>query len=112
MNRWFAAAFIAALTSAIPAYSAPVALLSTKVPEPRSDHSKVLKFRLVEDPAFATSSPIHNSGMIAQTPVGSNGSLGIGLLRAVPRRPGSGEYRPEAGTTGSRKAAVRFALKF
>lgn len=112
MNRWFAAALIAALTSAVPAYSAPLAELSTKVPESRPGHPKGLKFRLVEDPTYATSGPIHNSGMIAQTPVGSNGSLGIGLLRAAPRRPGSGEYRPEAGTTGSRKAAVRFTLKF
>ena len=111
MNRWFATAIILTVLGAAPAYSAPLQGLSTKVPEPRSDHSKGLKFRLIEDPAFAAN-PVHNSGMIAQTPIGSNSSLGIGLLRAAPRRPGSGEYRPDAGTSGSRKAAVRFTLKF
>ena len=111
MNRWFATACILTALSAAPVYSAPIQGLATKVPQPHADHSKGLKFRLIEDPTFAPS-PVHNSGMIAQTPVGSNGSLGIGLLRAAPRRPGSGEYRPDAGTSGSRKAAVRFTLKF
>ena len=112
MNRLFAAACILALTSAAPAYSAPpLAGFSTKVTDPQPDRSRGLKFRLIEDPAFAPS-PVHNSGMIAQTPVGSNGSLGIGLLRVAPRKAASGEYRPESNTTGSRKAAVRFTLKF
>ena len=112
MNRWFAAIFILAPFGAVPAYSAPLQGFSVKVPEPpRSDHSKGVKFRLVEDPIFAPN-PVHNSGMIAQTPVLPNAILGIGLLRAAPRRAGSGEYRPETGTTGSRKAAVKFVLKF
>jgi hypothetical protein len=111
VNRWFAAACILAPLGAVPAYSAPLSGLSVKVPEPRPDHSKGLKFRLVEDPTFA-SNPVHNSGMIAQTPILPNAIIGVGLLRAAPRKPGSGEYRPEAGATGSRKAAVKFVLKF
>ena len=81
------------------------------IEEPRSGNPPRLNFRLVEDPVFAPG-PVHNSGMIAQTPVAPNASIGIGLLKAAPRKPGSGEYRQENGPTGSRKAAVRFVLKF
>lgn len=110
VNRWFAAWILVPL-AAFPAHSAPLQVNPIVVPEPRSERTPRFNFRIVEDPVFAPG-PIHHSGMIAQTPVAPNASLGFGLLKVAPRKPGSGEFRQEHGATGSRKAAVRFTLKF
>ena len=111
MNRWFAAVCIATPVAVAPAHSAQLAARPVVVPEFRFDAARGLNFRLIEDPMFA-STPIHNSGMIAQTPVAPNAMIGVGLLKASPRKPGSGEFRQENGANGSRKASVRFVLKF
>ena len=95
----------------MPAHSATQSERLIVVPEPKAERLPGLKFRIIEDPVFAPT-PVHNSGMIAQTPVAPNASIGFGLLKASPRKPGSGEYRLENGEKGSRKAAVRFVLKF
>ena len=110
MKRVFAALILAPL-AAVPAHSAPLQVRLVDVPEPKAERQSILKFRIIEDPVFAPT-PVHNSGMIAQTPLAPNASIGVGLLKASPRRPGSGEFRPESGAQGSRKAAVRFTLKF
>lgn len=110
VNRWFAALILAPI-AAEPAHTAPLSVDSIIVPEPNAERLPGLKFRIIEDPVFAPN-PVHNSGMIAQTPVAPNASIGIGLLKASPRKSGTGEFRPEPRTQGSRKAAVRFILKF
>ena len=110
VNRAFAAWMLMPL-AAVPAHSAPLSQGSIIVPEPKSERPAFLKFRIVEDPVFAAT-PLHNSGMIAQTPVAPNATIGVGLLKVSPRRAGSGEFRQERGTPASRKAAVRFVLKF
>ncbi len=110
MNRAFAALILAPL-AAVPAYSAPLPQRLVVVPEPKPQRLPGFNLRIVEDPVFAPT-PVHNSGMIAQTPVAPNASIGIGLLKASPRKPGSGEFRQENGAQGSRKAAIRFVLKF
>ena len=110
MNRWFAALIFAPIAAG-PAYSASLPLSSIGVPEPKVERLPALKFRIVEDPVFAPG-PTHNSGMIAHTPVAPNASIGVGLLKASPRKLGTGEFRQENGPPGSRKAAVRFVLKF
>ena len=111
MNRWFAAACILAPVAAAPVHSAQLGVQSIVVAEPRSERPRGFNFRLIEDPVFAPG-PTHNSGMVAQTPVAPNAMLGVGLLKVAPRKPGSGEFRQETGPTGSRKAAVRFVVKF
>ena len=110
VNRWFVAWILVPLAG-VPAHSAPLSQGSIVVPEPKPERRSVLKFRIIEDAVFAAT-PLHNSGMIAQTPVTPNATIGIGLLRVSPRRAGSGEFRQETGAQGSRKAAVRFVLKF
>ncbi|GAA4715974.1 hypothetical protein H9L13_05860 [Sphingomonas lutea] len=70
-----------------------------------------LDFRLVEEPRYS-SRPIHNSGMIAQTSVAPNAAIGIGLFKSSQRKLDAGEWRVDGRASGSRKAAVRFSLKF
>ena len=79
--------------------------------EPAPTERQRFNFRLVEDAVFDPR-PIHNSGMIAQTQVAPNATLGIGLLKAAPRKPGAGEWRVDNGAPRSRKAAVSFRLRF
>lgn len=111
VDRWFAAIILTPL-AAVAAHSEPLQLKPlVPPPTPRESETRTLKLRLIEDPVFSPG-PVHNSGMIAQTPVAKNATVGVGLLRVAPRRLGSGEYRPDAGAPSSRKAAVRFTLKF
>ena len=110
MKRW-SAALLWVPFAAAPAHSAPDFGQPLTIPAPDGEPRRGLDLRIIEDPAFAPS-PTHNSGMIAQTPVSSNASIGFGLLKVAPRRAGSGEYRPESEPRSSRKAAVRFELKF
>ena len=70
-----------------------------------------LNFRLVQD-AEPSTSPVHNSGMIAHTSVSRNAVIGVGLLKAAAKKPGSGEWRHEGAAPRSRKAAVTFQLRF
>ena len=85
--------------------------LSFSAEEPQSTGRQRVNFRLVEDAVYDPN-PIHNSGMIAQTQVAPNATLGIGILKAAPRKPGAGEWRVENGAPRSRKAAVSFRLRF
>ena len=70
-----------------------------------------LDFRLVRDPDF-DSTPVHNSGLVAQTELSPGASVGIGVMRVAPRQPGTGEWRNLPPSFRSRKAAVKFTLKF
>lgn len=88
-----------------------VSVLSYTSHEPVEARRPALSLRIVDDPIIDPK-PIHNSGMIAQTIVAPNAVLGVGLLKAAPKRPGSGEWRLDSGTPRSRKAAVSFILKF
>jgi len=111
VNHWFAA-FILVPLAAGAAHSEPRQLQSLNILPPKTESRlNSLRFRVVEDPVFSAT-PLHNSGMIAQTTIAGNASLGIGLLKVAPRKPGSGEYRSDMGARSSRKAAVRFTLKF
>lgn len=93
------------------AWAGPQATGSFSISEPREPRAPRLNFRLVQDPDFDPA-PVHHSGMIARTQVMPNGTLGIGLLKATPKKLGSGDWRPENGAPRSRKAAVSFQLKF
>lgn len=79
-------------------------------PEPARPRPS-LSLRIVED-ALDSSKPVHNSGMIAQTEIMPNGMIGVGLLKASPRKVGPGEFRLDPAAPRSRKAAVSFVLKF
>ena len=110
MTRWLVAfALSAAIAAQADAQSAPIGALLTKeaeaAPKPKVD------FRLVRDPDF-DSTPVHQSGVIAQTHVSENATLGIGMLRVTPRQPVTGEWRNLPPNLRSKKAAVKFTLKF
>ena len=79
--------------------------------EPAPHAKPTLNFRLVSDGEFDPG-PVHNSGMVAQSQVAPNATVGIGLLKAAPRKPGSGEWKLDDGARHSRKAAVSFRLRF
>lgn len=70
-----------------------------------------LNFRLVEEARYS-SRPIHNAGMIASTDVAPNAAVGVGLFKSTQRKLDAGEWRHDGRAAGSRKAAVRFQLKF
>jgi hypothetical protein len=55
---------------------------------------------------------VHNSGIIAQTEIAPGATLGLGLLRASPKKLGSGEWRLEPHAPRSRKAAIQLQWKF
>jgi hypothetical protein len=79
--------------------------------EPKAHSRPTLNFRLVSDSEFDPD-PVHHSGMVAQSEIGPNATVGIGLLKAAPKKPGSGDWKLDNGIRHSRKAAVSFRLKF
>ncbi|MFL6751785.1 MAG: hypothetical protein ACJ8D5_04275 [Sphingomicrobium sp.] len=93
------------------AHAGPQPVISWSVSEPQTEQPRRLNFRVVRDDIEATG-PVHNSGMVAETEVAPNATLGLGLLRAAPKKLGSGDWRTENGASHSRKAAVRLQLKF
>jgi hypothetical protein len=91
---------------AAPRHSGPLTIRDVPTtPQPR------LNFRLVRDPDLAPD-PVRHSGMIATTEIAPNATLGFGILKAAPKRPGPGEWRLEPGAPRSRKAAVSFDFRF
>lgn len=93
------------------AYAGPQPNGRLSISEPRPHARPAINFRLVQDGEFDRG-PVHNSGMVAQTEVGPNATLGFGILKAAPRKPGSGEWKLDNGAPRSRKAAISFRLRF
>ena len=109
MRRWLVSLSVIGLISA-PSAAGAATFDPWGIAEPQPAGPK-LKFRLVQEPVIS-SKPIHNSGMIAQTEVAPNAAIGVGLFKSTQRKPDAGEWRLDQGSTGSRKAAVRFLFKF
>lgn len=109
MKRGLVALSVAALLVADRADAAPRHAPSVRDSAPLSKPR--LNLRIVRDPDFSPE-PVHNSGMIAQTEVAPNATLGFGILKAAPKRPGTGDWRLEPGAPRSRKAAVSFDFRF
>jgi len=78
---------------------------------PPAAHGRTIDLRLVQDPEFGPT-PIAHSGLIGETAVAPNATLGFGLLSVSPRRPSSGEWRYDPRAGHRKKASVRFLLKF
>ena len=78
---------------------------------PAPAHARSVDFRPVRDPEF-DSTPVRNSGLIGQTQLAPNATLGFGLLNVSSRRPSSGEWRYDPRGGRSKKASVRLVLKF
>jgi hypothetical protein len=93
------------------AYAGPRDSGSFAVPPQADTPGPRLNFRLVADPEPSTS-PVHNSGMIAQTNITPDAVIGFGLLKTAVKKPGSGEWGQEGSGPRSRKAAVTFKLRF
>ena len=108
MTRWLALSILLGLVAAPPPSFA--ATTEQLVPDAESSGPR-LNFRLVQEPRLGPR-PIHNSGMIAQTQISDNAAIGIGLFKSSQRKPDAGEWRLEGRAPNSRKAAVRFQLKF
>jgi hypothetical protein len=83
----------------------------TGAAQPDGRFHRGIGFRLVQDPAFDPD-PVHHSGIVGETEIAPNATIGIGLLRARPKKPGSGDWRLDSGAPRSRKAAVSILLKF
>ena len=110
MTRWLAALAVAPL-AAVGAHAAPVSGPPLAPPPAETPHRPSLNFRIVQDP-IDDPRRIHNSGMIAQTEIAPRATLGIGLLKSVPKKLGSGDWHVDRGAPRSRKAAISFHWKF
>jgi hypothetical protein len=55
---------------------------------------------------------VHNQGVIAQTEISPGATLGFGLLRASPKKLGSGDWHLDRGAPRSRKAAIQLQWRF
>lgn len=110
MSPWFAALVIGPLAAA-GASAAAKAGPSLAPPEAESRQRPSLKFRIVQDP-IEDPRRVHNSGVIAQTEIARGTTLGFGLLRASPKKLGSGDWHLDRGAPRSRKAAIRLQWKF
>lgn len=93
------------------AHAGPQAGPSLSAPRADKHAHRAIGFRLVEDPIFDPD-PVHHSGIVGQTEIAPNATLGIGLLKAKSKKPGSGDWRLDSGAPRSRKAAVSLTLKF
>jgi hypothetical protein len=79
--------------------------------EPKKPQRPSLKFRIVQDP-IEDPKRVHNSGIIAQTEIAPGATLGLGLLRASPKKLGSGDWHLDRGAPRSRKAAIQLQWRF
>ena len=109
MTRWLASAISLGLLAA-PSAALAAVFVQPFVPEAQKSGPR-LNFRLVEEPRIGPK-PFHNAGMIAQTQVARNAAIGVGLFKSSQRKPDAGEWRLEGRAPKSRKAAIRFQLKF
>ena len=92
------------------ANAAPQRGPSLTLAQPASQAHRSVSFRLVQDREFDPY-PVYHSGIIAQTQVAPNATVGFGLLKSRPKKP-SGEWTLDGGAPRSRKAALNFLLKF
>lgn len=110
MRLWVLALAPLAFHSGV-VFAGPQAVGNLTTSEPGEPRPASLNFRLVQDADFDPA-PVHHSGMIAQTRVMPNATIGVGILKAAPKKLGSGDWRQDSGAPRSRKAAVSFQLKF
>ena len=109
MTLWLLA--LAALpTTAAPVHAERIADLSA-IAEGKATPRHKVNFRLVQEPD-PNAVRGRRSGMIVQRNVMRNGVLGFGLFKLSPRKFGDTDSRVDAGPSRSRKATVRFELKF
>lgn len=104
-------AIVLGIALAETAHAGPQAGPGLLTGEARPHAKPTLNFRLVSDSEFDPG-PVHNSGMVAQSQIAPNATVGIGLLKAAPKQPGSGDWKLDNGVRHSRKAAVSFRLRF
>ena len=109
MTRWPLSLILLGLAAAPSAATA--APFEQKFVSKAESKGPSLKLRLIDEPRLGPR-PIHNSGVIAQTQISDNAAIGIGLFKSSQRKPDAGEWRLEGRSPNSRKAAVRFQLKF
>jgi hypothetical protein len=102
--------FTSAVALATQARAEPQAVRPFKTSQPESQAHRSVSFRLVADREFDPA-PVHHSGIVAQTVVAPNASIGIGLLSSRPKKP-SGDWTLDNRAPSSRKTTVSFLLKF
>lgn len=97
-----------------PATAGQAQMLVGKPLVPRDDVDsipRVPNLRLIQQPEFGPT-PIRQSGMILDTQVTANGTVGVGLFKVTQRKPHSGEWRIDGRAPSSRKLGVSFKLRF
>ena len=101
--------FASAMTLAGAAHAGPRPF-PLSVTQPKSHAPRTVSFRLVQDAQFDPA-PVYHWGIVAQADVAPNATVGIGLLRAKPKKL-SGDWDTNSGASHSRSAKVDFLLRF
>ena len=102
--------FASAMTLAGAAHAGPRPFPLLTMTQPKSHASRSVSFRLVQDPQFDPA-PVYHWGIVAQTDVAPNATVGIGLLRANPKKL-SGDWNTDRGAPRSRSTKIDFLLRF
>lgn len=110
MNRWLAALVVWPLAAG-QAHAATTPGPSLVTSEAEKPQRPSVKFRIVQDP-IEDPRRVHNQGVIAQTEISPGATLGFGLLRASPKKLGSGDWHLDRGAPRSRKAAIQLQWRF
>lgn len=100
--------FASALALAGQAHAGSKPFLDTA--QPRNHVHRSISFRLVEDPQYDRE-PVYHWGIVAQTEIAPNATLGIGLLRAKPKKL-SGDWNADNGAPHSRNTKIDFLFRF
>jgi hypothetical protein len=108
MTRWLT--FLACMT--LPAGAAGAQHMSSLV-RPLDDTAKTAphpNFRILA-PVPLDPGPIRQSGMVVDTSVAPNATLGLGLFSVTKKR-GFADWRPDTSAPKSRKVGVGFKMRF
>jgi hypothetical protein len=108
MTRWLMLAGLVPLLTG-QALAAPKPITSPPRTRPATD--RTVNFRLLQDTVLDTT-PVHHSGMAAQTNLAPNASVGVGMISVSSRRAASGDWRNDARFPRSKKVAIKLTLKF
>jgi hypothetical protein len=92
------------------AHAGPAPNANFSTAEPRTQTKPTVSVRLVQDSEFDPD-PMHHSGIVGRTDIAPNASLGLGLLKAAPKRR-AGNWNSDRNAPLPRKGLVSFLLKF
>jgi hypothetical protein len=109
VTRWLAIC-VCTIGVAEAAHAGPMIGVPLTTQQPHRISPRAPELRIVQPPVFDVS-PIRQSGMIANTGIAPNASIGLGLF-SVTKRNSPTELRADPRMPKSRKLGISFRLRF